>query len=193
MSFDIETLVSACKVALEKEDHQEKIAEIVRTMIGDTESVKAALGQQERAGIEKLYVSDQLTIINVVWAPKMTLPAHNHNTWAVIGVYAGREDNIFWRRLKNNPKGGVEAAGAKSIASGETATLGKNLIHSVTNPTDTFTRAIHIYGGNFFEIERSEWDPMSLVEPPYNVENTLSLFEAENSIIEALKICEGNA
>ena len=188
MSFDIETMVSACKVALGKEKPQEQIAELVRKAIGDPKSVKAALGQQEIAGIEKLYVSDELTIINVVWAPKMTLPAHNHNTWAVIGVYAGREDNIFWRRLQNDPKGKVEAVGAKSIASGETASLGKSLIHSVINPTDVFTRAIHIYGGNFFEIERSEWDTNSLVETPYNVEKMLSLFEIENSIIEALNV-----
>jgi predicted metal-dependent enzyme (double-stranded beta helix superfamily) len=32
---------------------------------------------------------------NVVWAPKMTIMPHNHCMWAVIGVYTGREDNIF--------------------------------------------------------------------------------------------------
>ena len=27
----------------------------------------------------------------------MTIMPHNHQMWAVIGVYTGREDNIFWR------------------------------------------------------------------------------------------------
>ena len=84
---------------------------------------------------------------------------------------------------KENIQGKIEAAGAKSIAQGEVLALGKNLIHSVTNPTEVFTRAIHIYGGNFFEIERSEWDPMTLEEHPYNVDKTLALFESENTLI----------
>jgi predicted metal-dependent enzyme (double-stranded beta helix superfamily) len=188
VSFDLGEMVEACKIALGRDKAHEAIAEIIRDAVCEPEATLVSLGSSEKAGIEKLYVSDALTIINVVWAPKMTLPAHNHNTWAVIGVYAGREDNIFWRKQKNDEKGEIKAAGAKSIASGEVAVLGKNLIHSVTNPTDIFTRAIHVYGGNFFEIERSEWDPMSLVEGPYNVEKTLSLFEAENTIIEALRI-----
>ena len=192
MSFDLEALVSACKVALGEEKPQEHISKIVDKLLSDPDSLSQALGHQTIAGIEKLYVSDELTIINVVWAPKMTLNAHNHNVWAVIGVYAGREDNIFWRRVKNDPNGKIEAAGAISIAAGESASLGKNLIHSVTNPTDTFTRAIHIYGGNFFEIERSEWEPMSLEEAPYSVEKTLAVFQSENAIMDALKVTRGN-
>jgi predicted metal-dependent enzyme (double-stranded beta helix superfamily) len=29
----------------------------------------------------------------------MTIMPHNRLMWAVLGVYAGREDNIFWRRM----------------------------------------------------------------------------------------------
>lgn len=85
--------------------------------------------------------------------------------------------------LKGDPNGKIEAAGAKSIASGEVSALGKSLIHSVTNPTSSFTGAIHVYGGNFFEIERSEWNPMDLIESPYDVEKNIGLFEIENSIL----------
>ena len=83
--------------------------------------------------------------------------------------------------------GKIEAAGAKTIAAGEVATLGKNIVHSVTNPTSSFTGASHVYGGNFFEIERSEWDPMSLNEASYDVDKILALFEDENSIFEYRK------
>jgi len=186
MSFNLEALVAACKGALADDKPQEKITDIIRRAVGDPESVKAALGQEETAGIQRLYVSAELTLINVVWAPKMTLPAHNHNVWAVIGVYAGREDNIFWRKQGDDLEGRVEAAGAKSIAAGEVVSLGKKLIHSVTNPTASYTRAIHVYGGDFFEIERSEWDPLSLTEGPHSIERTLELFKAENSIIRQI-------
>lgn len=62
--------------------------------------------------------------------------------------------------------------------------LGRDLIHSVTNPTAGCTAAIHVYGGNFFEQPRSEWDPESLNERAYDVARNLELFEAENRIME---------
>jgi predicted metal-dependent enzyme (double-stranded beta helix superfamily) len=47
--------------------------------------------------VQRLYSSADLTILNVVWGPRMTIMPHNHRMWAVIGIYTGREDNIFWR------------------------------------------------------------------------------------------------
>jgi hypothetical protein len=44
------------------------------------------------------------------------------------------------------------------------------------------TRAIHVYGGDFFAPPRprSEWDPETLVERPWDMEDTRRLFaEAE--------------
>ena len=40
-----------------------------------------------------------------------------------------------------------------------------------------FTGAIHIYGGDFFGAERSEWDPETLEEGRYDVAKTMRLFE----------------
>jgi hypothetical protein len=53
-------------------------------------------------------------------------------------------------------------------------------IHSVTNPLSRFTGALHVYGGDFFGIERSEWDPATLREQRYDVEKALRLFEEAN-------------
>jgi hypothetical protein len=56
------------------------------------------------------------------------------------------------------------------------------VIHSVLNPTGRMTRALHIYGGDFFAPPepRSEWDPESLVERPWDMDDTNRLFaEAE--------------
>lgn len=184
MSFKLEGFINNCLSAISGPKSQHVISDLVADAISQPESIFGEIGNSKRAMIERLYVSDELTIINVVWAPKMTLLPHNHRTWAVIGVYVGREDNIFWRQLKGDSSNKIEAAGAKSIAAGEVASLGKDVIHSVTNPVSGFTRAIHVYGGNFFEIERSEWEPLHLTERPYNVERNLGVFEAENEIIK---------
>jgi predicted metal-dependent enzyme (double-stranded beta helix superfamily) len=36
--------------------------------------------------------------------------------------------------------------------------IAPDIIHSVLNPIDRLTGAIHVYGGDFFGAERSEWD-----------------------------------
>jgi predicted metal-dependent enzyme (double-stranded beta helix superfamily) len=110
----------------------------------------------------------------------MTIYPHNHRMWAVIGVYTGREDNIFWRRMPGAPRGKVEAAGAVSLAEKDAVPLGPDIIHSVTNPLARLTGAIHVYGGDFFAVERSEWNPEDLSEQRYDADKTMRYFEEAN-------------
>jgi hypothetical protein len=59
--------------------------------------------------------------------------------------------------------------------------LGDDAIHAVTNPTTSFAGAIHVYGGDFFATQRSEWTgPPPYQEEPYDVERVLAYFEAAN-------------
>ena len=111
----------------------------------------------------------------------MTILPHNHRMWAVIGVYTGREDNIFWRRLPQDAASRVEAAGAKSLSEKDAEPLGRDIIHSVTNPIPRLTGAIHVYGGDFFGTARSEWEPETLTERAYDVEKNMRLFEEANA------------
>ncbi|MDT8428295.1 MAG: hypothetical protein RQ757_05975 [Pseudomonadales bacterium] len=177
MSFKLDTFVSNCLALASATDAQQAIRPLLQQAVSAPEDLYAEIGTPQKSQIEKLYVSDQLTLINVIWAPGMTLLPHNHNMWALIGVYCGREDNIFWRRIKDDPQGRIEAAGAKSLGPADVLPLGRNIIHSVTNPTSGFTGAIHIYGGDFFARERSEWEPLDLVERPYDINKNLQLFD----------------
>ncbi len=101
--------------------------------------------------------------------------------WAVIGIYTGREDNIFWRRLPTEKGARIEAAGAKSLGERNTEPLGHDIIHSVTNPLPRLTGAIHVYGGDFYAVSRSEWDSGTLLERGYDMEKNMRLFEAANA------------
>ena len=143
----------------------------------------AGLGEPASAGIGKLYHGPDLTILNVVWGPKMTIMPHNHLMWAVIGIYTGRENNIFWRRLPGETGGKIEAAGAKSLGERDAEPLGRDIIHTVTNPLPRLTAAIHVYGGDFFAVTRSEWDPESLHERPYDAERAMRLFAEANAAL----------
>jgi predicted metal-dependent enzyme (double-stranded beta helix superfamily) len=183
VTVDLDQLIADCAVAVSEPRPTRAIREIVKRMISDPKAVVQALGVPERAEIQRLHVSSTLTILNVIWAPRMTLMPHNHNMWAVIGVYGGREDNIFWRRRNDDCRGRIEAASAKSLGPRDVRALGEDIIHSVTNPTSQFTGAIHVYGGDFFDVERSEWDPEELEERPYDLEKNLKIFEDANFVL----------
>jgi predicted metal-dependent enzyme (double-stranded beta helix superfamily) len=173
--FDVEQFIADCQLARGNDHAARNIREILACAVSDPPAVVRAMGEL-KAGIETLYRSPELTIINVCWQPDMVIMPHNHNMWAVIGVYSGREDNILWRRLPETTRR-IEAAGAKSLSTGDTLVLGSDAIHSVVNPISRISGAIHIYGGDFYGARRSEWDPESLEEKPYDMEKARRLFE----------------
>jgi predicted metal-dependent enzyme (double-stranded beta helix superfamily) len=179
-TFDLDQFIADCRSARDADPSHKLVREVVARAVSDPAAVLKGLGEPKRGEIQKLYQSDTLTILNVVWAPKMTIMPHDHRMWAVIGVYSGREDNIFWRRMPGAGGGKLEAAGARALSTGDAEPLGHNIIHSVTNPIQRLTGAIHVYGGDFFRAERSEWDPETLLEERYNVEKNLRLFEEAN-------------
>ena len=72
-------------------------------------------------------------------------------------------------------------AGGTQLDITDTTLLGKMVIHTVTNPLRQFTGAIHVYGRDFFAVPRSEWDPETLEERPYNVENAKRVFTEANA------------
>jgi predicted metal-dependent enzyme (double-stranded beta helix superfamily) len=80
----------------------------------------------------------------------------------------------------DEPGGKVEAAGAKSFGERDAEPLGSEIIHSVTYPLSRLTGAIHIYGGDFFAVSRSEWDPETLLERNYDIEKNLHWIEDSN-------------
>ena len=179
--FDLQQFIVDCRTALAADRSHKLVREVIARAVSDPQAVLKVLGEPKRAQIETLHHAPDLTILNVIWGPMMTIMPHNHRMWAVIGIYTGREDNVFWRRIADDPNGRVEAAGAKALSVRDAEPLGQNIIHSVTNPIPRLTGAIHVYGGDFFNIERSEWDPESLLEQPYDTKRTMRRFEEANA------------
>ena len=125
--------------------------------------------------------STSATTSNVIWSPLMTLLPHDHNMWASIGVYTGREDNIIWQRTGKV----IEANGATALAAKDVFGLPRDAIHSVINPIGRLTGAIHIYGGNFFAPGRHEWDAETLRERPFDIEAARETLRGRESKQEA--------
>lgn len=173
-TFDVERFVDDVKHA--NAAGQGAVADVLKRAVAEPGTVLAGLGEPSAAGFDILLRSDELTILNVIWAPLMVLQPHNHNMWATIGMYTGREDNIVWKRQG----AAVAAVRAASLCEKDVFPLGKDGIHSVINPIPRLTGAIHIYGGDFFAPGRSEWDPESLEERPFDVDGLRDKFRAAN-------------
>ena len=183
--FQLDQFVSDCRAALREQSRQQAVREVVARAVSDPSSVLKALGEPDKAEMQTLYRSDDLTILNVIWAPWMNLLPHNHQMWAIIGLYTGREDNIFWRCMPGR-KGLIEAAGARALREKDAEPLGRDVIHSVSNPIAKLTGALHVYGGDFFGVQRSEWDAETLQEQPGSGEKMARRFDEANARMQKL-------
>lgn len=170
--FDLDRFVADVRGANREGDAQAAVAEVLKRAIATPAAVLATLGEPASAGIRVLYQDSGLTILNVTWAPLMVLLPHDHNMWATIGIYTGREDNITWRRAGSV----IEATGAAALSTRDVLSLPNDVIHSVVNPIERLTGAIHIYGGDFFAPGRSEWDAATLKQRPFDLGNALRTF-----------------
>jgi len=182
--FDLHRFIADCNSALGSGDAQKIMRDLLREAVSDPGQVLRALGEPTKAGIELLHRSDALTIINVVWGPHMTAMPHNHHLWAMIGMYGGREDNIFWRTLPGDARWPLEAAGASALMPRDVCPLGKDIIHSVTNPLSKFSSAIHIYGGDFMAQKREQWDEETFAVRPYDPAEGRRRFDEANHLME---------
>ncbi len=166
--LDLDQFIADLHASLAERSRQAMKAVVARA-VSDPASVLRALGTPDKPGLKILHKSPELTILNVLWSPgQITLP-HEHRLTAVIGMYSGREDNMFWRRTPDAPRFHLEAAGGEALGVGDAALLGRDIVHSVINPLGRISGAIHVYDGPFLTVERSMWDAETLREEPYDV------------------------
>lgn len=177
MSFAVEEIVDRCQAALTQHTPALAIRDVLAELVADRSGLERALGPVERGGITSLHSAADLTVLHVAWTPGMALYPHEHRMWAVIGMYGGQEDNAFFRR---GPRG-IERAGGRELPAGDVLVLGDDAIHSVANSRQEFAVALHVYGGDFFSVDRSEWDPSTYEERPRDLGRTQRLFDEANA------------
>ena len=177
MGLAVEDIVARCQGALTEHTPALAVRDVLDELVADPAQLEQALGPVETGGITTLHNAADLTVLQVVWTPGMSLYPHEHRMWAVIGMYGGQEDNAFYRRAS----AGLEAAGGRALPAGDVLVLGDDVIHSVANSGRQFAVALHVYGGDFFTVERSEWDAETHEERPRDLERTRLLFEEANA------------
>ena len=176
--FELDDFLVRCREAIAESEPRRAVREVLERAVSAPGEVADALTPRE-AGFTLLHHAEDLTVLHVVWAPKMAIYPHDHRMWAAIGIYTGQEDNAFYRRSSAGSLG-LTASGGKQLATGDTVVLGDDTIHGVTNPRDTLTGAIHVYGGDFVNQPRSQWGPGPVEERPYDIDDARRQFAMAN-------------
>lgn len=174
--IEMQKFIEECIAANKESNPQEAVKAVLAKGVSNPQAMLKAIGEPTEAGLKVFLRSKDLTIFAASWTPQMNLMPHNHHMWANIGIYTGREDNIIWERNKDR----LKAHDVRCLFAGDVATLNTNAIHSVTNPLPRFTGGLHIYGGDFFATERSQWDPDTLIEEPSNGDVIRNIFKKAN-------------
>jgi predicted metal-dependent enzyme (double-stranded beta helix superfamily) len=183
--FDIDDLVQRLVAAGTGDEPRRSVSEELERAVSAGTAMADAI-RPDIGGLTILHHAPDLTILHLVWSPHMVLPAHDHRMWAAIAIYTGEEDNTFYRR-STLERAEIEESGGVTLRAGDVQLLGRETIHSVTNPLERHTGAIHVYGGDFVNEPRSQWGPGELVERPYDMDYISDLFAAERAAIRAVE------
>lgn len=163
---DLDALVQTCRALLDEPDAGERVATAVEESIaadaaGLSESIEALRPGPGKAAV--VHRSEDLTVLGLEVAAGFVSPAHNHTIWAVVGIYQGNEDNIFYKRVPD----GIEETGRAVLHEGDALALPPNAVHRITNSGAEPMRALHVYGGDLFATSRSQWDDETGEEQPF--------------------------
>jgi len=171
--MDIGSFISTCQDLIQNQHASDMCYQFMSDTMTNLHAVQQSLGAlrpQERPEDAFLFRSSNLFIFNSLLIPNLISPPHTHGTWAVVGLYEGQEDNIFYTR--NN--GNLEEKGRKSLTPGEVILLEPDTIHAVSNPLSTPSLALHVYGADLFSAHRSMWNPLTMEESHFEINQFLT-------------------
>ncbi len=175
--LEVAEIVERCQTAIADPTPPLAVRDVVEELIRDPGALGSAIGPITEGGIKVLHRADDLTVLHIAWTPGMVLNPHEHAMFAVVGMYGGQEDNRFFRRSDH----GLEPTGGRELTGGDVLVMGHDAIHAVANRRREFAVALHVYGGDFFDAVRSEWDEDTFDERPRDVEGTMRRFAAANA------------
>lgn len=133
---------------------------------------------QQRDGepVGKLYPlfradDGRCSILVAVFAPGAQTPIHNHGSWAVVGIYRGREQETRFRRSDDGSVPGhaqLETETTRVSPAGTVTVVPDGVIHTVEAIDGQEAVSIHVYGTDIVTQPRSTFDLSSGTEMPFS-------------------------
>lgn len=162
-AFEWDWLIERCVDALEESDPVAAVADLIAATVAHPQRLASTVSPPlDPADDGVAYRSDDLLIVNVVFPRGFATGIHDHRIPAVIGAWAGHEDNLLYRRRPS----GVEYVGGRRLQPGEVLTLDEDAVHDVHARGSGWCGAIHVYLGDLDAQTRSEWPTIDGLERP---------------------------
>lgn len=173
--FDIETLVARLRSVARQPDAARRVRDLLDATMADPHGVAAGMPTFPEDDVI-LYEDDSISIWHSRFQPGVSVPPHDHQMSATIGVYQGSERNDFF---ENDPDGGIRRSSETILAPGDVLSIGPNAIHAVTCVSEIPCCGIHVYLGNLTEVERSLFDVQNDEKMAFIYDNYQRLFRPD--------------
>ena len=153
-NFDLDALVSRLKSAVKAESPSASIKEILQEEMDDPVRVVKGMPHFDEDDVV-LFEDDSISIWFCRFRPGTTVPPHDHQMVATIGVYSGAERNDFF---ENDPNGTIRKSSEVILSAGDVLQIGPSAIHAVGCASSDPCCGIHVYLGRLTEVDRSLFD-----------------------------------
>ncbi|MCA8941244.1 MAG: hypothetical protein KDB80_01685 [Planctomycetes bacterium] len=166
MADPLSEVIERIEQALDTPDPQAGVAAIMLEAVKDPAITDAISQRKKFANLQDLAIhrTDRLTLLAGSMPPGFRAAPHNHNLWSVVGVCAGQEDNQYFERDGD----GLRPIGEASVVAPGVLPNPADVIHAICNPLDAPLVVLHAYAGDLFATPRSNWDPDTHEEIPFD-------------------------
>ncbi|WP_419905133.1 hypothetical protein [Kiloniella sp.] len=153
--FDLDDLLTRLKKAAITPDAPKAVRVILEQTVSNPEAV--ACGMPAFAEDEAILFEDEtISVWFCRFQPGNSVPPHDHQMSATIGVYLGAERNDFYENDPTNAsQGSIRKSGKAELTPGEVLSIGPSAIHSVTCISEEPCCGIHVYLGKLTTVDRS--------------------------------------
>lgn len=173
--FEVESFVQDMRDIAANADAARNLRAYMDRIFTDPSSIEAAF-EGSQPGDIILFEDDSVSVWRTSFQPGVSVPAHDHQLSAVIGVYHGEERNDFFEA---DPSGGVRRSSDVLLGIGDVLSIGPNAIHSVTCVSQAPCLGLHVYLGNLTDVKRTLFDIDNRTSMPFDDANYEKLMAAD--------------
>lgn len=169
---ELDQFLAECHAVAKTENAGEAVQSLMSKLMSDLKNLQSFMKSLRHKPVFEdpiLFRSADLFIFNYCQIPGHKGAPHTHGVWAVVGLYEGQEDNVYYKRKGK----GLKEVERKTLSPGEVDFREDDAIHAVSNPLDKPSFALHVYGGDLLTVERRMWNPFTSEELPFELNQFL--------------------
>lgn len=166
--FNLDTLVKELRAAAMQPCSHHHVKVLLEQAVADPDAMAGAMPDFADNDVI-LHEDKTVSIWHCRFMPGQTVPAHDHQMLATIGVYHGAERNHFFEA--DPETGGIRECREVVLSAGNVLQIEPNAIHAVGCASDEPCKGIHVYLGALTQIDRSLFDTEKGEQMPFSDEN----------------------